>query len=121
MSENDNLFKKIMRGEIPSDKVYEDDYVYAFKDIMPTAPTHILIIPKAPLDSLNELTDDDALTAGRLARDCLETGQTARFCRGWLSLCHQYRYLCRANRSPSAPASFGRSFLRMARRLIVPF
>ncbi|MBO4351060.1 MAG: histidine triad nucleotide-binding protein [Proteobacteria bacterium] len=66
MSENDNLFKKIMRGEIPSDKVYEDDYVYAFKDIMPTAPTHILIIPKAPLDSLNELTDDDAITAGRL-------------------------------------------------------
>ena len=55
-----------MRGEIPSDKVYEDDYVYAFKDIMPTAPTHILIIPKAPLDSLNELTDDDAVTAGRL-------------------------------------------------------
>ncbi len=66
MSENDNLFKKIMRGEIPSDKVYEDEYVFAFKDIMPTAPTHILIIPKAPIDSLNELTDDDALTVGRL-------------------------------------------------------
>ena len=64
MSEIDNLFKKIMRGEIPSDKVYEDEYVFAFKDIMPTAPTHILIIPKAPIDSLNELTDDDAFWRG---------------------------------------------------------
>lgn len=66
MSQNDNLFKKIMRGEIPSDKVYEDDEVFAFRDIAPVAPTHILIIPKAPLDGLNELTDDDTHVAGRL-------------------------------------------------------
>lgn len=66
MSQNDNLFKKIMRGEIPSDKVYEDEDVYAFRDIAPAAPVHILIIPKAPLDSLKELRDDDALTAGKL-------------------------------------------------------
>ncbi len=66
MSQNDNLFKKIMRGEIPSAKVYEDDDVYAFKDIAPAAPTHILIIPKAPLDSLNELTENDAAVAGKL-------------------------------------------------------
>lgn len=66
MSQNDNLFKKIMRGEVPSNKVYEDDDVYAFRDIAPTAPTHILIIPKAPLDSLNELTEDDTRIAGKL-------------------------------------------------------
>lgn len=66
MSQNDNLFKKIMRGEIPCSKVYEDDDVFAFNDISPVAPTHILVIPKAPLDSLDELTDDDALTAGKL-------------------------------------------------------
>ncbi len=66
MSQNDNLFKKIMRGEIPSSKVYEDDDVFAFNDIAPVAPAHILIIPKAPLDSLDELTDDDALVAGKL-------------------------------------------------------
>ena len=66
MSQNDNLFKKIMRGEIPSSKVYEDDDVFAFNDISPVAPTHILIIPKAPIDSLDELTDDDATTAGKL-------------------------------------------------------
>ena len=55
-----------MRGEIPSSKVYEDDDVFAFNDISPVAPTHILIIPKAPIDSLDELTDDDATTAGKL-------------------------------------------------------
>ena len=66
MSENDNLFKKIMRGEIPSSKVYEDDDVYAFRDIAPAAPTHILIIPKAPIDGLHELTDADATIAGKL-------------------------------------------------------
>jgi len=66
MSQNDNLFKKIIRGEIPSSKVYEDDEIYAFRDIAPAAPIHILIIPKAPLDSLNELTDDDAAIAGKL-------------------------------------------------------
>ena len=66
MSDRDNLFKKIMRGEIPSDKVYEDDEVYAFRDIAPAAPVHVLIIPKAPLDGLNELTDEDTHIAGRL-------------------------------------------------------
>lgn len=66
MSQNDNLFKKIMRGEIPCAKVYEDDSVFAFRDINPAAPTHILIIPKAPIDSLDELTDSDALSAGKL-------------------------------------------------------
>ncbi len=66
MSEQDNLFKKIMRGEIPSAKVYEDEDVYAFKDIAPAAPTHILIIPRASLDGLHELTDADALIAGKL-------------------------------------------------------
>jgi len=66
MSQNDNLFKKIMRGEIPSNKVYEDDFVYAFKDIAPVAPTHILIIPKAPIDGLNELTPADEAVAGKL-------------------------------------------------------
>ena len=42
----DCLFCKIIAGEIPSNKVYEDDLVYAFRDIAPQAPTHILVIPK---------------------------------------------------------------------------
>ena len=57
------LFCKIMKGEIPSAKVYENDYVYAFRDINPQAPVHILVIPKKHLASLNEadLADDREL------------------------------------------------------------
>lgn len=54
---SDCLFCKIIRGEIPSSKVYEDETVYAFKDIAPIAPVHILIIPKqhiAKLEDVNE-------------------------------------------------------------------
>ncbi len=44
--DDQNIFAKILRGEIPCNKVYEDDYVLAFHDIAPQAPTHILVIPK---------------------------------------------------------------------------
>lgn len=44
--DKDNLFAKILRGEIPCNKVYEDDYALAFHDINPQAPTHVLVIPK---------------------------------------------------------------------------
>lgn len=46
MRDNDCLFCKIIAGEIPSTKVYEDEYVYAFRDINPQTPTHILVVPK---------------------------------------------------------------------------
>ena len=48
----DCLFCKIVAGDIPSTKVYEDELVYAFRDINPQAPTHILVIPKAHIDSV---------------------------------------------------------------------
>jgi histidine triad (HIT) family protein len=44
--DDNNVFAKILRGEIPSSKVYEDEWAYAFRDINPQAPTHILVIPK---------------------------------------------------------------------------
>ncbi len=50
------LFCKIIAGAIPSTKVYEDELVYAFRDIAPQAPTHILVIPKAHLDDCNGVT-----------------------------------------------------------------
>ncbi|MBQ8072429.1 MAG: histidine triad nucleotide-binding protein [Clostridia bacterium] len=53
----DCLFCKIIAGEIPSTKVYEDEYVYAFRDIQPQAPIHILVIPKKHLASLNAVSD----------------------------------------------------------------
>lgn len=58
------LFCKIIKGEIPSEKVYEDDLCYAFKDINPVAPTHVLVIPKEHIASCGEITSENsAVTA----------------------------------------------------------
>ena len=46
--DDQNIFAKILRGEIPNDTVYEDDFALAFNDIQPQAPTHVLVIPKGP-------------------------------------------------------------------------
>ena len=64
---NDCLFCAIAAGEIPSNKVYEDDLCYAFYDIAPQAPTHFLVIPKEHIGSVAEIgelarTDEDVLT-----------------------------------------------------------
>lgn len=52
--DDQNIFAKILRGEIPCDKVYEDDHVLAFNDIAPQAPVHILVIPKGPYVSIDD-------------------------------------------------------------------
>ena len=56
----DCIFCKIAAGEIPSTKVYEDEQIYAFRDIAPMAPTHILVIPKAHIASVNEVTAENS-------------------------------------------------------------
>lgn len=56
----DCLFCSIIKGEIPSKKVYEDDYCYAFHDIAPQAPVHCIIIPKEHISSANEVTAENA-------------------------------------------------------------
>ncbi len=56
----DCIFCKIIKGDIPSTKVYEDELVYAFRDINPQAPTHILVIPKTHLASVNEITGENS-------------------------------------------------------------
>ena len=60
------LFCKIVAGDIPSAKVYEDELVYAFRDIAPQAPTHILVIPKAHLASVNEITAENSAVVARI-------------------------------------------------------
>ena len=55
----DCLFCKIAAGEIPSTKVYEDDLVYAFRDISPQAPTHVLVIPKKHIKSVTEISPSE--------------------------------------------------------------
>jgi diadenosine tetraphosphate (Ap4A) HIT family hydrolase len=72
-----NIFARILRGELPSDKVYEDEHVLAFRDIHPLAPTHILVIPKGPYiswDDFSEKASDAEIAAlvralGKIARD----------------------------------------------------
>ena len=60
------LFCRIVSGEIPGDVVYQDDEFFAFNDINPQAPTHVLIIPKTHFDSLVELSDQQEKLMGRL-------------------------------------------------------
>lgn len=62
----DTLFGRIARGELPADIVYQDDDLVAFRDIGPQAPTHILIIPRKPIATLNDLEPDDAPLMGKL-------------------------------------------------------
>ena len=72
-----NIFARILRGEIPSTKVYEDEFALAFNDINPLAPTHILVIPKGPYvswDDFSERASDSEIAGfvravGKVARD----------------------------------------------------
>ena len=64
----DCLFCKIVNGEIHGSIVYEDDHVLAFNDINPQAPTHVLVVPKRHIASLNELDSDDDEIVGELVR-----------------------------------------------------
>ena len=60
------LFCKIVRGEIPSRKVYEDDELFAFHDIHPWAPVHFLMVPKRHIDSLAQVQESDSALLGRM-------------------------------------------------------
>jgi histidine triad (HIT) family protein len=63
---SDCLFCKIVAGQIPSNRVLEDEHLIAFRDIQPAAPVHVLVVPRKHLTSLAELTDADLDLAGRL-------------------------------------------------------
>ncbi|MDG2991469.1 histidine triad nucleotide-binding protein [Candidatus Synechococcus calcipolaris G9] len=65
-SENDTIFAKIIRREIPADIVYEDDLALAFKDVNPQAPVHILVIPKQPIPQLSAAVPEDHRVLGHL-------------------------------------------------------
>ncbi len=62
----DTIFRKIIDREIPADIVYEDDLCLAFRDIAPQAPTHVLVIPKKPITSVDEIAEEDAPLFGHL-------------------------------------------------------
>ena len=63
---SDNLFLKIIERKIPAQIVYEDEHCLAFRDINPQAPTHVLIVPKKVIPTLDDITESDAELLGRL-------------------------------------------------------
>lgn len=58
---SDSIFSKIIKGEIPSNKIYEDDKTFAFLDIHPKSPGHTLVVPKKQIDEFQDLPDEDYL------------------------------------------------------------
>jgi histidine triad (HIT) family protein len=66
MSENDCLFCRIVDGNLSADIVYENDSLIAFRDINPKAPTHILLIPRSHIATMNDLEDGDKALVGEL-------------------------------------------------------
>ena len=63
---SDCLFCKIIAGEIPSNKVYEDELCYAFYDIAPQAPTHFLVVPKAHIQSVTAITPENSAVVAHI-------------------------------------------------------
>ena len=66
---DDCVFCKIIKGEIPSEKVYEDEDVIAFKDINPVTPIHILVIPKKHIATLLDVTEEDSHLISKIFAD----------------------------------------------------
>jgi histidine triad (HIT) family protein len=66
--DNSNIFAKILRGEIPCHKIYEDEHVLSFLDIMPRSPGHALVIPKAPARNILDIKEEDYLHVARATR-----------------------------------------------------
>lgn len=68
----DTIFSRIIRGEIPSDTVYQDDLVTAFRDINPQAPTHVLVVPNRVIATADDVTAEDEAVLGRMIRVAAE-------------------------------------------------
>ena len=75
--EPDNLFAKIVKGDIPSYKVYEDDKVLAFLDIMPRSPGHTLVLPKAPVRNILDVSAADLAHVMAVAQKIAKAAMTA--------------------------------------------
>lgn len=92
----DSIFGKIIRGEIPADKVFENERIVAFKDINPAAPVHILIVPKKEIRDLQSLPAEDIAIIGEIVTVAQSLAQRFDIAEG-------YRLL--TNNGPSAGQS----------------
>lgn len=79
----DCIFCKIVKGQIPSKKVYEDEYVYAFYDIAPHAPIHLLIIPKEHIPSADAVTAENSALIARVFEAIPKTAKLAGITSGY--------------------------------------
>ncbi len=79
----DCLFCKIIAGEIPSTKIYDDEYVYAFADIDPKAPFHAVIVPKAHIKCADEITADNSLYIAKIFEAVAKIAQTEGLSNGY--------------------------------------
>ena len=75
----DCIFCKIIKGEIPSSKVYEDEEILAFNDINPAAPIHVLVIPKKHIESLAHMEEGDEKIVGKIYKVINEIAEKQRF------------------------------------------
>lgn len=94
----ETIFSKILSGELPSHKVYEDEHVFAFLDIFPLSKGHVLVIPKEPVAKLHELSDEASAAIGRVF---------PRLCRAVMQVtgCEDYNIL-QNNGAPAHQAVF---------------
>jgi histidine triad (HIT) family protein len=74
--DNNNVFAKILRGEFPCHKVYENEQVLAFLDIMPRAPGHTLVLPKSPARNILDVAPDDLAHVMKIAQKIAKAGMT---------------------------------------------
>jgi len=83
MNDSNCIFCRILRGELPSRKVYEDDHVLAFEDVNPKAPTHVLVIPKKHFAGLKEAQAEDAELIGRCHLAAAQIARERKIERGY--------------------------------------
>lgn len=79
----DCIFCKIIKGEIPSLKVYENEYVYAFRDINPQAPVHILVVPKEHISSVDEITAENSAIVAKIFEAIPEIAKSEKLSGGY--------------------------------------
>ncbi len=79
----DCLFCKIIAGEIPSTKIYEDEYVYGFKDIDPQAPFHVILVPKIHIASAAEITPENSIYVAKIFEAVAKIAESEKLEKGF--------------------------------------
>ena len=92
----DCIFCKIIAGEIPSSKVYEDEHVLAFKDINPQAPVHVLVIPKTHIESVDKLDATNADIAAKVLAAVPAVARQSGFTEGYRGITNVGKHGCQS-------------------------